>query len=440
MTAKSTSRRDFIKKIGTGTAGLALGFSAKSYGNILGANDTIRVGVIGVGRQSGTLVNNIIQEPDAKVVAISDVYERSLNRALGQVPNAETYTDFRTMLDRTDLDAVIIATPDHWHALNTILACQAGKDVYVEKPLSRYIEEGRKMVEVAREHERIVQTGTMQRSGKVFQEAVEIVKSGDLGPISFVRTWNYSNAYPDGIGLPEDSAPPVGLDWDMWLGPAPERPFNINRFGVILNEENHFQRWASWRWFFDYGGGMMTDWGVHLLDIVNWAMDVEAPNSVSAVGGKFHINDNRTTPDTISASYQYDDFVCTYENRILNGKSLDGHGYGIQFHGTEGTLYVNRSMLEVTPEPGSSLMPLTMEIEDSSSGKHMRNFLDSVKSRKKPTCDVEIGHRSTTTANLGNIAYRTNQRIEWDPEAERVTNSAEANKLVKGYHRGPWKI
>ncbi|MDX1617439.1 MAG: Gfo/Idh/MocA family oxidoreductase [Balneolaceae bacterium] len=440
MPNHSNSRREFIKTLTAGTAGLSLGLSAQSYGNIPGANDRIRVGMIGVGRQGRGLLGKVLEESDAEVVGLCDVYKPNLLYASEQVKNADTYNDFRKLLDRDDIDAVVIATPDHWHALNTIMACEAGKDVYVEKPLSRYIEEGRKMVEAARSYDRVVQTGTMQRSGRIFQEAVEMVRSGDLGPISFVRTWNYGNAYPDGIGNPEDSAPPEGLDWDLWLGPAPKRPFNINRFGVILDEEGEYERWASFRWFWDYAGGMMTDWGVHLLDIVNWAMETEAPQSVTAVGGKFLIEDNRETPDTLSATFQYLDFVCTYENRINNGKPMDGNGYGIMFHGTEATLFVDRSSLQLTPESGSRLEALTMEVEEDFLAKHVRNFLDSVKSRNRPICDVEIGHHSTVTANLGNIALRSKERIEWDHEREQARNSNKANSLVKGYHRKPWTV
>ncbi|GAA5522633.1 Gfo/Idh/MocA family oxidoreductase [Aliifodinibius salicampi] len=440
MSDQTTSRRNFIKTLAAGTAGLTLGLSASSYGNILGANDGIRVGMIGIGRQGRGLMGQVMNQSDAEVVALSDVYKPNLEYASAEASSADTYTDFRKVLDRDDIDAVVIATPDHWHALNTIMACQAGKDVYVEKPLSRYIDEGRKMVEAARNHNRVVQTGTMQRSGKVFQEAVEIVQSGDLGPISFVRTWNYGNSYPDGIGNPENSNPPEGLDWDMWLGPAQERPYNMNRFGVILNEEMQYQRWASFRWFWDYAGGMMTDWGVHLLDIVQWAMEVDAPQSVSAVGGKFHIQDDRETPDTLTATYQYPDFVCTYENRVCNSKTLDGNGYGIEFHGTEGSLFVDRGSLKLTPEPGSKLEPLSMQVEENSVHNHIRNFLDCIKSRNKPIADVEIGHRSTTTANLGNIAYRTKERIEWDSETEKVKGSEAANQLVRGSHREPWTL
>lgn len=440
MTDKKNSRRHFIKTATAGTAGLALGLSSLSYGNILGANDRIRIGLIGAGRQGRNLLGKVLDEADAQVVALSDVYQPNLEFVSSQVLQADTYTDFRKILDRNDVDAVVIATPDHWHALGTILACQAGKDVYVEKPLSHNIREGRKMIEVARDHDRVVQVGTMQRSATVFQEAVEIVQSGDLGPVSFVRTWNYGNAYPEGIGSPADSAPPKGLDWDMWLGPAPRRPFNINRFGVILDEELNYQRWASFRWFWDYAGGMMTDWGVHLLDIVQWALEVDAPDSISASGGKYYLQDNRETPDTLSATYQYPGFVCTYENRVCNSFPMEGRGYGIMFHGTEGTLFVDRGSLELVPEPGSKLESLNMEVEENMLAKHMRNFLECVKSRKRPRSDIEIGHRSSSTAILGNIAYRTGEHIQWDSTKEQAKESSKANSLLGRAYRKPWSL
>lgn len=440
MTDKKNSRRHFIKTATAGTAGLALGLSSLSYGNILGANDRIRIGLIGAGRQGRNLLGKVLDEADAQVVALSDVYQPNLEFVSSQVLQADTYTDFRKILDRNDVDAVVIATPDHWHALGTILACQAGKDVYVEKPLSHNIREGRKMIEVARDHDRVVQVGTMQRSATVFQEAVEIVQSGDLGPVSFVRTWNYGNAYPEGIGSPADSAPPKGLDWDMWLGPAPRRPFNINRFGVILDEELNYQRWASFRWFWDYAGGMMTDWGVHLLDIVQWALEVDAPDSISASGGKYYLQDNRETPDTLSATYQYPGFVCTYENRVCNSFPMEGRGYGIMFHGTEGTLFVDRGSLELVPEPGSKLESLNMEVEENMLAKHMRNFLECVKSRKRPRSDIETGHRSSSTAILGNIAYRTGEHIQWDSTKEQAKESSKANSLLGRAYRKPWSL
>jgi predicted dehydrogenase len=346
------------------------------------------------------------------------------------------------MLDRKDIDVVFVSTPDHWHALNAVMACQAGKDVYVEKPISITIDEGRKMVEAARRHNRVVQVGTQQRSGKHFQKAVEIVRSGKLGKISFVRTWNFGNQHPNGIGNPADSEPPKNLDWDMWLGPAPKVPFNANRFGVSPD------RFSSFRWFWDYAGGMVTDWSVHLLDIVQWAMNVDYPSDVSATGGKFYLQDNRETPDTIVVTWNYPGFVCTYENRECNGNALNGKGYGITFHGTEGTLFVDRSGFELFPETRresrdkvvNRTEPMKGENSNSQHEDHVRNFLECVKSRNKPICDIEIGHRTTSTALLANIAYRTGRRIVWDGTNERIVGDREASRFLSKAYRKPWSL
>ena len=440
MSTKSSSRRDFVKTLAAGTAGVALSTPAASYARILGANERIGIGMIGMGRMARGHLNALLDQPDAQVLALCDVYEPNLRWAASRATEVETYTDFRAVLDRPDVDAVFVATPDHWHALPTVMACDAGKDVYVEKPSSVYIAEGRKMVEAARRNDRVVQVGTQQRPGEHFQYAVELVRSGQLGPISFVRTWNYGNAYPDGIGHPPDSDPPPGLDWDQWLGPAPERPFNANRFGVFHDEDLNYTRWASFRWFWEYAGGMMTDWGVHLIDIVQLAMDVDYPEAVATMGGKFYLNDNRETPDTLQATFQYPGFVCTYENRQCNGRPLEGNGYGIMFHGTAGTLFIDRGGFEVMPEEDSDLMPMQAQRVGNSHRKHVQNFLECVKSRRQPTSDIEIGHRSSSTAILGNIAYRTGRRITWDGENEEIVGDPEASQLLAYHYRDPWTL
>jgi predicted dehydrogenase len=267
-----------------------------------------------------------------------------------------------------------------------------------------------------------------------------MIRGGEIGEISFVRTWNYSNQFPEGIGNPPDSEPPAELDWDMWLGPAPQRPFNKNRFGVNPN------RFSDFRWFWDYAGGMMTDWGIHLLDIVLWAMDEPGPRVISTVGGKYVIDDNRDTPDTILATYEFPGFACTYENRIANGQSMFGKNYGILFHGTQGTMYVNRQGWEITPETERiptgtrNRMPAASgEAGNNSTDGHWANFVNSMKTREKPISDILEGHRSTTTALLGNISLRSNQRVDWDPIAETTTNQ-EAQSFLRREYRAPWKL
>jgi len=434
MTARP-NRRDFVKTLALG-AGTALASSAKSHARTVGANDRLGIGMIGLGRMARGHLENLLAEPDAEVRALCDVYEPNLRFAA----EAKTYTDFREVLGRDDIDAVVIATPDHWHALPTVMACDAGKDVYVEKPTSVAIAEGRKMVEAGQRNDRIVQVGTQQRSGPHFKYAVQLVRSGTLGEVTFVRTWNYGNALPDGIGNPPDGTPPKGLDWDMWLGPAPKVPYNENRFGVFLDDELEYQRWASFRHFWDYAGGMMTDWGVHLLDVVQWAMDADAPETVSTFGGKFVLKDNRDTPDTLQATFRYPGFVCTYENRESNGHPLDGHGYGIFFHGTEATMFLDRGGFQIFPEGEDEGVPMQAQSLGESHARHMRNFLDCVKSRQTPVCDIEVGHRSTSTAILANIAHRTGHQLTWDRETETITGDAEASKLLDVAYRAPWKL
>ena len=437
-----SSRRTFIKTLSAGAAGAGLSprLTAAAYSRVSGANARLSVGMIGIGRMGRGHLNTLLNlGEEADVVALCDVYQPNLDWAHARAPGAETFKDFRDLLNKPGLDAVVIASPDHWHALHTIHACRAGKDVYVEKPSCLAIKEGRKMVDAVRTNDRIVQVGTQQRSARHFQEAVEIVRSGVLGPVSLVRAWNSGNEFPDGIGNPANSASPPGLDWDLWLGPAPRRPFNANRFGVMQDEKGDYTRWASFRWFWDYAGGMMTDWGVHLLDIVQWAMAVDYPERISSTGGKFYLQDNRETPDTIVTSYHYPGFMCTYENRSCNSLPLNGHGYGILFHGTAGTLFVDRAGFELMPERGSDGQP-RQQARYEGERSHMQGFFDSIRTREQPICDIEIGHRSSSTAILGNIAYRTGRHLTWDGAREDILDDPQAARLLDVAYRAPWVI
>ena len=435
------TRRTFLSSTAAGVAAATSLRPSSASAQVRGANDRVRVAVIGTGRQGISDMRNHLALPDVEIAAVCDVYGTNLARAAALVPNAAQVKDFRAVLDNKDIDAVVIGSPDHWHALMTVMACQAGKDVYVEKPTSVAIAEGRKMVEAARKYNRVVQVGTQQRSARHFQQAAKLVQDGGIGKVAAVRCWNVGNQFPAGIGNPPDSDPPADLDWDLWLGPAPKRPFNANRFGVVPDAFSHF------RWFWDYAGGMMTDWGVHLIDIVQMAMQVDAPTAVSAVGGTFCLTDNRETPDTILASYQYPGFVMTYENRTTNGRPVNDHGYGIEFYGTEGTLFVDRSGFDLTPETrrdGDQVVARTLARRQASTPdnpSHARNFIDCVKSRQKPICDIEIGHRSTTTAILGNLALRSGASLTWDSATEKVTNgNQKAAALVDVAYRAPWTL
>ena len=443
MKTKKIKRREFLRKGGAAIigAGAVAKFSTIPH-KVLGANEKIVAGAIGTGRQGGTNMRDFILNDEIEMAAVSDVYEPHMERAIEITKGkAVGYKDFRRIIDRKDIDVVIISTPDHWHALPTIYACESGKDVYVEKPISHNVYEGRKMVEFARRYKRIVQVGTQQRSGTHFQRAVKFVQSGKLGPISMVKCWNFGNSYPDGVGNTPDSHPPPDLDWDMWLGPAPEVPYNSNRWIAPPG-----RGWPSFRWFWDYAGGMLTDWGTHLFDIVLWAMEVNSPLAVGACGGKNYIRDNRETPDTIEVNYEFPGFIMTYTNTILNSKGFDNHGYGIQFYGTNGTLFVDRNGFNVEPEVMrvnkervEKMEPITSKGSEQHK-THVRDFIDCVKSRELPISDIENGHYSTNASHLGNIAFRTKREIKWDAKNEKITNSVEANNYLKREYRTPWKL
>jgi predicted dehydrogenase len=460
MNDPKLKRRTFLQSVAGGAAATlpaagAAALSSAAMPSIAAASAApqassggkkFRVGFIGMGRQGRSNMRAAMRSGDIDVVAISDVYEPNLKQAQEMAPEARVYRDFRELIAADDIDAVCISTPDHWHAYMTVEACKAGKDVYVEKPISVTVHEGRMMVDAARKYNRVVQVGTMQRSGDHFQKVVEMIRGGKIGQVTFVRTWNYGNQFPDGIGNPPDGAPPADLDWDMWLGPAAERPFNKNRFGVDPRAFSHF------RWFWDYAGGMMTDWGVHLLDIVLWAMEEDGPRVVTTAGGKFAIQDNRETPDIIQATYEFPKFVCVYENRIVNAQSMFGEGYGITFHGTKGTLFVDRSRWEILPEmerpagsdEDSRDRVAQVRAESGPSGNnsleaHWVDFARSMRTREKPISDIEIGHRSTVTCLLANVALRSRQRVEWNPETE-TTPSKEAATYLRKEYRAPWNL
>jgi len=443
-------RRAFMNRAAGAGAAISISLAGPLTRQVQGANDRVRVGVIGTGRQG---VSNLkaFKEQGAEIAAVCDVYAANLQKgkeAAGE--GATTYTDFRRLLDDKTIDVVINATPDHWHALPAVMACQAGKDVFVEKPVAVSVEEGKAMLAAARSHQRVVQVALWQRSNAHFQQAVRIVRGGLLGRVTFVRTWNYGNASPNGIGNPPDAEPPAGLDWDMWLGPAPRVPFNANRFGVG-------DRWSTFRHFWDYSNGMLGDWAVHLIDIVQWALDVPGPQVITAAGRKLAVKDNGDTPDTLQATFEYPEVVCTYENRQANGNSMFGKGYGIEFHGTEATMFLDRSGFEVFPETRrvweetstgdreekeiARSASMRMEEVDEGLFNHAGNMLECMKTRKRPACDIEDGLRSSATCLLGVVALRTKERIEFDPvKLELKEASGAARKLFGREYRSPWKL
>jgi predicted dehydrogenase len=428
MTQDKPNRRRFFK-----TAGAAFTTSIFT-GNLKGANNRLTAGFIGMGRMGMGNLRHARGVENVTVKSVCDVYEPNLQKAVDATEGAaQPVRDFREILADKDIDLVCISTPDHWHAYMMVEACKAGKDVYVEKPICVTVEEGAQMVQAARKYKRVVQAGTMQRSGIHFQQAANIVRRGNLGKVTVVHTWNYGNAPVAGIGNPPDTEPPPGLDWDMWLGPAPKRPFNKNRFGVDPEHFSHF------RWFWDYAGGMMTDWGIHWLDIVHMAFDEAMPTTITGVGGKLVLTDNRETPDTIHVAYEYPGFIATYENRAGNAQSMFGKRGGILFHGTRATLFVDRRGYKLVPEEDTDLSEVEVSSFNNSNAAHWENFIHCIRTRERPISDIEKCQRSTTTCLLGNVALRSKLRIDWDLE-KWTTVQKEARTYLSREAREPWKI
>jgi len=421
MNHARVARRDVLKTV---SATLAVSNLARK----VSANDRIAIGFIGMGGMGTGNLKFAMKHPEVAVVTVCDVYQPNLDRAAAIAGNRpKPVKDFREILADKSVDAVCISTPDHWHALMTIEACKAGKDVWVEKPVCTTVEEGHKMVQAARKYDRVVQAGTMQRSGDVFQKAVQIVRSGQLGKVTFCRTWNYDHTKEEGIGNPPDSDPPAGLDYDLWLGPAPKRPFNPNRF------------LARFRWFWDYAGGMMTDWGVHWLDIVQMAFGEAMPKAITMLGGRYYLKDNGETPDTFEAVFEYPDCLVAYEYRAGNSESMFKKGAGILFHGTRGTLFVTRGVYILVPEKGSDLAPEEVKATNQANLAHWANFLQCIKSRQRPMSDIETGYRSTAACLLGNAAFRSRLRLDWDDRRE-TTRQREAHRYLTREYRRPWKL
>ena len=437
MNDRKMTRRSFNKST---AAAAAIGLSAASARRVLGANDRIRLGFIGVANRGGQLMAAFMEHNDMEIVALCDVHQPTLAEAKAKVEGKpDTYGDFRKLIDRNDLDAVVIATPDHWHAIQTIDACNSGKDVYVEKPLSITVHEGRRMVEVARATKRIVQVGTHRRSSEIYAKLAEITNSGKLGKITVSRAYRLSNMWPVGIGKVKTTAPPADLDWDMWLGPRPERPYQEN---IAPYKFRWWQRYSS----------QMGNWGVHYLDAIRWLTGETAPASICAMGGKFAVDDDRTIPDTLEATFQFaSGRLAIFGQYEASGNPIFPKGE-VELRGTLGTAYIHSSArgFEVIPERGGQFQdrePRMKPIKEQATAgnhnltaAHARNFLDCIKSRELPRADVEIGHRSTSMSLLANISLVTGMRLEWDAEQERITSPQAANDLLHYEYRKPWKL
>jgi predicted dehydrogenase len=426
-----TSRRSFLKK--TVLGGALLGLSARSHRSIFGAvppSERVRVGMIGVGNQGGPrnnmkyFLNNIVALCDLDrnyLAEAADFLQKQANQS------ALMTDDYRRLLDAKDIDAVVVTVPDQWHATMTIEACRAGKDVYCEKPLTLVIGEGRPMIDAARKERRVVQTGTMQRSGAEFKLAVELLQKGIVGK---VREVNVTLPGPNWIaraGKPvPDSAPPEGFDYNRWLGPAPFRPYNKNHVHYLF------------RFYWDYSGGQQTNFGAHHLDIAQWGLGMDDSGPVSAEGSAvFNPDGWYETPDTTDIRYTYANGVVMTCRQKLNTKSSD---QGAEFVGENGSLFVYRGGIVANPPELLKGVELPKIVNSQANISHVTNFLDCVKSRQTPAADISIGHRSATVCHLGNIAVRTKKRIVWDPKTETIVGDKEASKWLMKEYRSPWRL
>ncbi len=397
------------------------------------ANSRVGLALIGCGGRGRSLWRTFLGKSGIEPVAVCDVYEPFLNRAVqASQGRARAYRDFRHLLDRKDIDAVIVATPDHWHALHTISACQAGKDVYVEKPLCLMPREGRAMVSAARRYQRVVQVGSQQRSGAHYAQAVELIRSGAIGSVHHITAHWTRNMMPGFKPVEIGPQLPATLDWDLWLGPAPKVPFDP--FRCIYN----------YRWFWSYSGGQMTNWGAHSLDIARWALAAKAPSAVASFGGRYVLQDGGETPDVQQAMFQFPGCVVSWVSREVSA----GKSNLLDFHGTKGVLTLDREGFSIDPEfwNGSGANPKTpalsprRESGGNLDSRHIDNFLECLGSRKRPNGDIEEGHLTAVMCQLGNAAMRTGRVLRWDPEAETVIDDAQANALMHWEYRKPWTL
>lgn len=402
--------------------------------------DRITVAVAGVRGRGDNLLRVFSRMEDVDVKYICDVDETVLRQRIEETAEStgrrpEPLHDFRHALDDSSVDALVLGTPDHWHAIPTIMACQAEKDVYTEKPDGHNMLEGRAMVAAAKKYHRIVQLGTQARSSAYIHRALDYLREGRLGRTHFAKAWE--SAKQGSIGHPADCDPPEGVDYDFWLGPAPKRQFNPCRFH------------GNWRWFFDYGTGDLGNDGVHRLDYARWAFETAIaaqgggplgwPLSVSAQGGKFYFDDDQEWPDTLSVTYQYPHHILTYEMRIWTPYSYHDEKEGAVIYGDNGYLVISNHRWRAFDAQGK------LVVEDSGENDtvaHIRNFLDCMRSRERPAADLEtIGHPSSMLCHLGNLSWRTGRSVRFDPETYTVTNDEEANQYrTRLQYREPWHL
>jgi predicted dehydrogenase len=435
----STSRRIFIRNSSLLAAGTGI-FSFLPQDTLallrkrISANDRIGVGVIGLNGMGWSNISAMLKaNPETHCVAICDVDQNVLDKRAQELEKnfsmkPAQYGDYQKLLSDKNVDVVIIGTPDHWHCLQAVEACQAGKDVYVEKPIANSIAEVRTMVSAQEKYNRVVQVGQWQRSHAHFQSALDVIRSGDLGKIRMVKTWAYMG-WMKNIPIKADSTAPAGVNYDMWLGPARKRPFNPNRF--------HF----NFRWFWDYAGGLMTDWGVHLVDYALLGMNAKDPKTIMASGGKMaYPDDAAETPDTLATVYDFGDFIMLWEHAQAIDAGNYGRTHGIAYIGNNGTLVLDRGGWEIIPE-GKNMEAVKVKKSDDGLANNTRNFIEVVKSRdfSKLNAPLQAGATVATICQMGNIAYKTGKKLIWDKQKQLFTDS-EANKLITPVYHNKYTL
>ncbi len=436
------SRRSFNKAALASAAAFSAHQTAVSYARTVGANEKIRVGFLGVANRGCQDLDAFKKQPDVEIAALCDVDQKTLGMAREKYGSDSTFLaeDFRKVYERNDIDAIVIATPDHWHAIQTVEACKAGKDVYVEKPVSVTVVEGRRMVEAARKYERIVQVGIHRRSGEIYKTLAAKDLDDFIGKVTVGRCSHMSNMYPNGIGKMKPETPPTDLNWDLWLGPRAEQAYQPNIAPY------------KFRWWADYSSQIANN-GVHFIDIFRQLLKEKAPTDVCAMGGNFAVNDDRTIPDTMHVSWLFPSGrLLEFSHFEANSNPIMAVPAYVEFRGTKGTLYVNDGRYLVKPEqPGQfQAKGARMEPIEESGGPgqrnlaitdlHARNFLDCMRSRELPATDIEEGHRSTTMSLIANISLALRERLRWDAEKEEFPGNDRANSLLHYEYRAPWKL
>ena len=454
-----SNRRKFIKQSVLSTAGLSIGnevFSAPFSQKVLGSNNKIRVGFIGLGNRGSQLLNWFMENDDVEIAAFCDVYEPYISRdrslvskkylEMGKVPkmneslssNVKRYRDYRELLAQKDIDAVCISTPDHWHALQTIHSFEAGKHVYVEKPLTITIQEGREMINAQKKYGKVCAVGLNRRGSPIYQELVQKVQEGLIGKVTTARAQRTSNMFPNGIGILKPAAPPKDFDWNMWLGPRDFRPYQYNMAPYFF------------RWWKEYSS-QMGNWGVHYMDVIRWMMGESAPMAITANGGKYAVQDDRNIPDTVEVLFEMP------SKAIIKFSIHEANGGGgimggeVELNGSKGNLIASQEGYEITPSRSGQFQSWDNLVAPSdkklnglgsndSTFNLIRNFLDCIKTGQEPLCTLEEGHRSTCFAHLANISLELRQRIEWDPIQEKITNNEKANDFLHYEYRAPWKL